>query len=99
MISEQLESKLITQEILDERTLDTIQEETIRDWTINLNDIHSIGDASDSYMFKTEEPIVAITYFSLRATLYFVDDYIRVLNEWRNYEKFKIQQRIIRNNN
>jgi Cu2+-containing amine oxidase len=76
--------------VTDKDTYQEIQPETIREWTINLDDIHSIGDATDTYLFQTEEPLVAIQYKCLDgATVYFVDNFIRVYNEWKKFEEYK----------
>lgn len=93
---EQIQSRLISPRVFNTLTGETVQEELIRDFTINLDDIHSIGDATGCFLFECKEPIIAVSYYNMNGgTLYYIDSFERIYKLWSEYreqqDKNKIQ--------
>jgi len=94
----QIKSKLITAAIEssdNDVSRFIIKEESVTNWTINLEEIHTLGDVTDLGMFEYEGDIVAITYFEL-GTLYYADDFDRIFNLWKDYQMYMIKEQIQR---
>lgn len=86
MIKDYIHSKMITQKVVDEDTREIIQLERVSNATIPLEDIHSLVDATGIFLFDSGKPVVGVTYFTLAGTLYYQDDYRRILKAYEDYK-------------